>query len=187
MTHTINTPDHQAIAGHCAKWVASVIVKYNICPFARAELESQRIHYAVIDNAEATEALMALITECQRLDKEPGIATTLAIFPEILANFDDFLDFLVVAEELLLAQGYEGVYQLASFHPDYCFEGEASDDPANYTNRSPYPMLHLIREDAMEKALASYPNPEKIPQRNIEFTRRQGSAKMQALLDNCLK
>lgn len=177
--------DHQCVAAHCQKWVETVIVKFNICPFARAELEQQAIHYAVVSPERIETALMALDDECRRLDRDPTIATTLVIFTALLDDFDDYLDFLALAEALLIQQGYEGVYQLASFHPRYCFEGQSQSDPANYTNRSPYPMLHLIREDAMEKALASYLKPEKIPERNIEFARRQGSANMQAMLDRC--
>jgi hypothetical protein len=86
-----------------------------------------------------------------------------------------------MAESLLTEQGYEGTYQLASFHPDYCFDGENKLDPANYTNRSPYPMLHLIRESSLEKALKSFPHPELIPQRNIKLTRKMGINKIQAI------
>ena len=86
---------------------------------------------------------------------------------------------------MLIEQGYEGVYQLASFHPDYCFDGAKRNDAANYTNRSPYPMLHLLRETSLEQAIRSYPHPENIPQRNIELTQELGLAKMQVLLAAC--
>jgi hypothetical protein len=109
----------------------------------------------------------------------------LLIFSTSLSHFDDYLDFLHVAEQLLSAQGYEGVYQLASFHPDYCFDGANIDDPANYTNRSPYPMLHLLRESSLEKAIDRHPHPEQIPAHNIALTRQLGLAKMQALLAAC--
>jgi hypothetical protein len=116
------------------------------------------------------------------MDIEPATETTLLILPEGCTQFNDFLDLTAMAEQLLIDQGYEGVYQLASFHPDYCFAGEDENDPANYTNRSPYPMLHIIREASIEQALKTYPNPELIPERNIELTRKLGLEKIQALL-----
>ena len=99
-----------------------------------------------------------------------------------LEDFDDYLDFLAVAEALLVEQGYEGTYQLASFHPDYCFDGAEQDDPANFTNRSPWPMLHLLREAGLEQALAHYPEPEAIPERNIERMGQLGSERLSAEL-----
>ena len=89
---------------------------------------------------------------------------------------------VAIAERLLIVQNYEGMYQLASFHPDYRFEAHVKDDPANYTNRAPYPMLHIIREDSIDRALENYPNPENIPIRNIQLTRELGLKKLQSLL-----
>jgi len=96
-------------------------------------------------------------------------------------NFDDYLDFLEISNQLLIDQGYEGVFQLASFHPDYCFADTSPDDPANYTNRSPWPMLHIIREASLEQVLQNYPNPEDIPQRNIDYCRQLGLEVMQKM------
>jgi len=107
------------------------------------------------------------------------------IYAGAFADFDDYLDFLGLAEALLSDQGYEGIYQLASFHPDYSFEEAALDDAANYTNRSPYPMLHLLRESSLEQAIAHYPDPENIPERNIALTRELGLTKMKTLLAAC--
>ena len=103
----------------------------------------------------------------------------------IYSDFDDFLDLVAIADDLLIAQAYEGVYQLASFHPDYCFAEASPDDAANYTNRSPYPILHLIREASIEQVLNHYPEPENIPLRNIALTRELGSNYLQALLNAC--
>ena len=115
----------------------------------------------------------------------PEVQTSLLIYPYGLESFDAYLDFLAIAEELLQVQAYEGIFQLASFHPQYCFDGALLDDPANYTNRSPYPMLHLLRESSLEKALANYPEPEKIPQHNIALTRQLGLATLEKLLNDC--
>ena len=86
----------------------------------------------------------------------------------------------------MVSQGYEGTYQIASFHPEYCFQGAEENDPANYTNRSPYPMFHLIREASVKVALENHPDPDSIPERNIEYAREQGIDKMKALLDKCI-
>ncbi|MGJ0489911.1 DUF1415 domain-containing protein [Methylobacter sp.] len=176
--------DQQIISATQA-WVDSFIIGYNICPFAKRERERGSIYFTVNRTADIEYFLEHLIQECERLDSDDGIETILLIYPEAFTVFADYLDYLDIAERLLIEQGYEGIYQLASFHPGYCFEGAASDDPANYTNRSPYPMLHLIREESIERAVAAYPHPENIPERNIELTRRLGLAKMQALLSAC--
>lgn len=170
-----------------ANWVKQVIMKYNLCPFARREVERASIRYVVVDAHKPKAVLQALLAECALLDAQPEIETTLVILPRGFEGFYAYLDLVDKADELLLVQGYEGQYQLASFHPDYCFEGEAQDDAANYTNRSPYPTLHLIREASMEQALASYPDPDAIPQRNIEFARRKGSDFFVKLLAECTK
>lgn len=163
-------------------WIETVIIGLDICPFAHKVHQQDSIRYSVSKELSLERCLEALILECLRLDTAPEVATTLLIYPNAFKAFGDYLDFLALAESLLVEQGYEGVYQLASFHPDYCFEGCDESDPANYTNRSPYPMLHLIREDSLEKALASYPDPEGIPLRNMKLTRRLGKTKMEDLL-----
>lgn len=166
-------------------WLKTVIAGYNICPFAKRELDKNSVNFAVDFSTDWEQCLLNLIMECEKLDQQPEIETSLLIYARAFAEFDDYLDFIGLAETLLVAQGYEGIYQLASFHPDYCFEDATSDDPANYTNRSPYPMLHLLRESSIEQALAHYPDPENIPQRNIALTRAVGLAKMKTLLAAC--
>ncbi len=166
-------------------WLKSVIIHYNICPFARQVVEKNGVHYCIDRSVMMPENLQTLIAEAVRLDQHDDIETTLLIYPENFADFDEFLDYLDLANQLLVWQGYEGVYQLASFHPHYCFSGADESDAANYTNRSPYPMLHLIREASLEKVLQSFPNPESIPERNIQLTRDLGLVKMQTLLAAC--
>ncbi len=163
-------------------WLSSFVIHYNICPFARREQERNSIRYQVVSSKSLEKCLEAVIAECVHLDSDPNTETTLLIFADAFADFADFLDLLAIADQLLIDQGYEGVYQLASFHPDYCFAQTAQDDPSNYTNRSPYPMLHLIREDSIEKALENYPDPDSIPERNIALTRELGLEKLQAIL-----
>lgn len=173
------------IINHTENWVKQVIVKYNICPFARKEVERGSIRYSVAQG-KTEDLLVALIQECHYLEAHSDVETTLFIIPDSLALFDDFLDLLDLANALLFEQGFEGVYQLVSFHPDYCFAGEARNDPANYTNRSPYPTLHIIREASMEIALHNHPDPDAIPQRNIEFSRKKGGEFFANLLAGCM-
>ncbi len=177
----------KAIAQHTQNWVERVIMKYNICPFARREVERRSIRYAVIDEAKMHHVLEALITECQHLDAHPEVETTLFIVPRGFEGFYPYLDLVDISNDLLIEQGYEGVYQLASFHPDYCFDGEPMDAPSNYTNRSPYPTMHIIREASMEQALATYDDPESIPERNIEFSQKKGSDFFAKLLSGCMR
>lgn len=172
---------------HTKNWLKTFIITHNICPFAKRVYDENSIHYEVIKNAQIEEQLQVLITICKQLDADNKIETSLLIYPHGLEDFDDYLDFLAMANALLEKQGYEGVYQLASFHPSYCFEGVDEDDASNYTNRSPYPTLHLIREASLEKVLMNYPEPEKIPLRNIEYTRQLGSQEIQKILDLCSK
>ncbi|MDD4913739.1 MAG: DUF1415 domain-containing protein [Methylococcales bacterium] len=164
-------------------WLTSFIIAHDICPFAGHVHEKDSIRYRVADSGNLETCLQMLITECRHLDAEPGCETTLLILPKVCPDFDDFLDLLAIAEQLLIEQGYEGIYQLASFHPDYCFADSAEDDPANYTNRSPHPMLHIIREASIERALRNYADPQAIPERNIELMRKIGRQELQARLE----
>lgn len=166
-------------------WLSQFIIKHNICPFAKREYDNDRIFYDVVNTHNLEEQLHSLVLACKQLDGNSDIETSLLIFPHGLDQFDDYLDFLEISNALLEKQGYEGIYQLASFHPKYCFEGVPSDDASNYTNRSPYPMLHLIREASLEKALENYPHPENIPTRNIEYTRELGAKYLEDLLSSC--
>jgi uncharacterized protein len=106
----------------------------------------------------------------------------LLIYPSYLNDFNDYLDFVYLAETLMSQQGYDGIYQLATFHPDYCFQGVASDDVSNFTNRSPFTMLHILRESSIEKAIAHYGNTEKIPANNIATMQRLGLEKVKKIL-----
>ena len=145
------------------------------------------IRYVILEDVTLESTLEALVKELHYLDTVEDIETTLLIFPSHFADFEEYLDMIDLAEKLSADQGYEGVYQIASFHPDYCFAGSDNDDPANYTNRSPYPMLHILREDSITKAVDNYPDPEGIPERNIAFSKDKGLKYMQLLQAACLK
>jgi len=177
----------QAIINSTRTWLNTFIIAFNICPFAKREQQRNSIRYQVVQSDRFDTALELLIVECGFLDSHHETETTLLIFPNGFNDFDDYLDLLAMAEQLLMDQGYEGVYQLASFHPDYCFESttDLKEDPANYTNRSPYPMLHIIREASIERAVAKHPDPENIPTNNIKLTRELGLKKLKTLLAAC--
>ncbi len=166
-------------------WVRNVVIGHNFCPFARKPFEAGEVLVSVSEARTLEDALHDLIAECQRLDAEEAIETTLLVFANAFERFDDFLDLIELGEQLLAMQGYEGVYQLAHFHPDYLFEGADEDDPANYTNRSPWPTLHIIREANLERAVASHPDPESIPKRNVEYARKMGLAVFERHLEQC--
>ena len=184
MTNT-NSDDSRIIA-QTKKWLETVVIGHNYCPFAKREFDKGRIRYRVIHETEFNSLLESLLQECIWLDQNADTETTLIILPFNLSNFNSFLDCLGLTEDLLTAQGYEGIYQVASFHPDYCFQGAEATDPANYTNRSPYPMFHLIREASVQRAVENHPDADAIPERNIEYARQQGLEKMQALFEQCL-
>lgn len=178
--------DTNQVISQTKKWITEVVVGCNFCPFAAREIKKNSIHYQVETATELDECLQAFLKECQRLDKEEMIETSLLIFTDAFHAFADYLELLDLAEKLLKQYKYEGIYQVASFHPLYCFAGAPEDDAANYTNRSVYPMLHLLREESIEQALQRYPDPEQIPERNIHFAREKGAAYMKMLRDSCV-
>ncbi|MGM0982226.1 MAG: DUF1415 domain-containing protein [Pseudomonadota bacterium] len=152
-------------------WLETFVVARDVCPFAGREVARDTIRYVAVPAHDREAALLALFDECRRLDETPEVETTLLVLTEGLEDFDDYLDLLAIAEALLAEQGYEGIYQLASFHPDYVFADAEPEDPANFTNRSPFPMWHLLREAGLERALAHHPDPASIPERNISVMR----------------
>ena len=178
--------DEQIIAA-VRHWVETMVVGMNLCPFAKRELVKARVRFVTTeaDNQEAL--LLALHDELERLTQQPDIETTLLIHPQVLQDFYDYNDFLYLADRLLVQMELEGVYQIASFHPDYQFGGTEPEDAENYTNRSPYPVLHLLREDSLERVIADYPNVDDIPERNIALMNELGTNKLKALLQDCFE
>lgn len=176
----------QQVIDQTIAWIHKVVVGCNFCPFASRTMQQHHVHYQVEESANTTVCLDAFITELTRLDKDPHIETSFLIFPNAFQQFDEYLDMVSSAEHLLKEKGYEGVYQLASFHPVYRFASSEKNDAADYTNRSIYPMIHFLRETSVDKALAHYENPESIPERNVDFARKKGHTFMKLLRDSCL-
>lgn len=166
------------------RWLEDFVVRLGLCPFAAAPLQGGRVAYRLCGAADAESIYQAFLQALDELlGSDPGdIETTLLIVSAGLGSFDDYLDMLETLQEALAAAGAEGMVQLASFHPDYRFDGVDADDPANYTNRSPLPMFHLIREDGLAAVLESFPDAQGIPARNVALLRRMGLAGIRACL-----
>jgi hypothetical protein len=178
---------NEEVISQTKKWINDIVVGCNFCPFAANVIKQQAVHYKVEESILSTICMESFLLEAMRLDNDDSIETSFIIFPNAFKKFDDYLDIVSVAEKLIQQNGYEGIYQVASFHPLYQFAGSDEDDAANYTNRSVYPMLHLLREASIDKALEHYKDPENIPDRNINFAREKGLAYMKLLRDACLK
>lgn len=161
-------------------------MEWNLCPFAKRELVKNRVRFVTTEAATEEQLLMALHHELELLDSDPSIETTLLIHPKALENFDNYNQFLDDVDSFLVQMSFEGTYQVASFHPDYQFGGTEADAAENYTNRSPYPMLHLLREESLERAIAEHPDINQIPARNIALMNSIGKNRLGALLQNCL-
>ncbi|HEX7899507.1 MAG TPA: DUF1415 domain-containing protein [Planctomycetota bacterium] len=157
-------------------WLDGDVIGLNLCPFARAVRDAGQIRFVVSEAETARTLRIELVAELRLLGTlDPAVTdTTLLIHPRVLADFLDYNDFLGTANGAVDELGLSGTFQIASFHPRYQFAGEAMDDPANRSNRSPYPMLQLLREASVRRALKGYPgDPADIPRRNIERLRRE--------------
>lgn len=178
-----DTANKDALVESVRNWLTTMVVGLNLCPFAKRELVKDRIRFSVTDATTEAELLQALKAELILLDEDASIETTLLIHPQVLSDFYAYNDFLVEADSLVELLDREGVYQIASFHPDYQFGGTEPEDAENYTNRSPVQMLHILREESLEKAIAEYPDVEGIPQRNIALMNEMGVARLKAMLN----
>ena len=167
------------------KWILEVVVGCNFCPFALREVKKDSIIFEVVEGNRAF-VLNALANAFQKMNVEAEVETMFLLLPQNFARFADYLKLVHAAELLIKKKGYEGIYQVASFHPGYLFAGSSLNDPANYTNRSPYPMLHILREETVSRAIDTYPDTQKIPEKNMAFAREKGLAYMQNLMAACL-
>jgi len=161
--------DSQVVEQRVMQWLQDVVIGLNLCPFANKPTRAGQVRLRVSEALNEEALLMDVEAELQRLDAEPvaTLETTLVIAPQMLTDFWDFNQFIGWVEALINRNGWQGVYQLATFHPNYCFAGAEPEDAENLTNRAPYPILHLIREASMAEVLARHPDPESIPEDNI--------------------
>jgi uncharacterized protein len=163
------------------RWLQRAVIGLELCPFARQPLQQGRVRVRVSDAVDVDTLVDHLGEELEHLRASTPEAceTILLVHPRMYpdaADFDDFNDFLGIAEDALCNLGLDGEIQLASFHPGYCFADVAPDDPSNLTNRAPYPTLHLLRESSLERAIDAYGDTDRIWQRNVERMRRLGQA-----------
>jgi hypothetical protein len=174
-------PEPAAVEAAVRAWLETFVIGLNLCPFARPLLDNPSLHIAICESPGNSENQRAFLEELDHLQActEAEVATTLLVFPRALEDFEAYLDFIDQCQRLLSAAGLEGVVQLASFHPDYLFAGEAPDDPSHYSNRSPYPMIHLLREDMLSRVLDDQADPDQIPERNIQTLRDLGLPELQ--------
>ncbi|WP_394423785.1 DUF1415 domain-containing protein [Vreelandella stevensii] len=177
--------DDALVVAQTLTWVANFIVGHNICPFAKRELEREAVRVEVVRSKKVDIALEELVAEFEWLDAHLEAETSLLVFPTLFKSFDHYLDFVELAEQLLEQLGYEGVYQLATFHPDYCFADADPDEAANYSNRSPHPMIHVLREASVERAIEFYGDTAAIPERNITYLTEMGQDALEQQWQRC--
>jgi len=178
----------QAIAQTRA-WVDRAVIGLNLCPFAKAVQVKGQVRYVVCEASDAKTLLALLQDEMRLLADTPAseVDTTLVIHPFVLEDFLDYNDFLDVADAALDELGLDGVLQVASFHPRYQFDGTDVDDVTNATNQSPYPTLHLLREDSVDRAVAAFEEPESIFEANMRTLEDLGADGWAALMARCRK
>ncbi|MCV6590728.1 MAG: DUF1415 domain-containing protein [Marinobacterium sp.] len=170
-------------------WVESVVVGLNLCPFAAPVIRQQSIRYAESAARDDESVIQDFLLELDRLQQtdEAELSTTLVIYPAVFEDFAHYLDLLSIMEDLLEQTGLDGIFQLASFHPDYLFDGVPEDDRSHWTNRAPYPTVHIIREGEMSRVLMHYKNPEQIPERNMGVLRNLSDEKLAELYPHLMK
>lgn len=180
-------PSPQVVIAHTRAWVERVVIGLNLCPFARAPHVGGRLRYVVSDARDGEALLADLVAELRHVAAaDPTVVeTSLLIHPQVLQDFTAYNDFLDVADAALVALALQGVLQIASFHPHYRFAGSAPGDIGNATNRSPYPMLHLLREDSVQRAVESAVDVHAIPDANVRTLRLLGAQALASILSSC--
>lgn len=175
--------NEQAIKGAVVRWLNDVVIGLNLCPFAGKPAGENRVRIIISQALDDELLLQDLQREMELLDEKPAteIETTLIIIPHHLQDFFDYNQFLNWAEKMIKRNGWTGVYQLATFHPEYCFAGAEPEDAENLTNRSPYPILHIIREASLEKALQFYEGVDEVPENNKKRVESLSTAQKRAL------
>ena len=167
-------------------WLEKVVIGLNLCPFAKHPFKSDKIRYVIFEKTDLNQLSELLVEELRLLSEaDPvNLETTLIIIPKTLNDFEDYLNYVDFSEQLLEELDYEGLIQVASFHPSYQFNGTNAEDVENYTNRSPYPMLHLLKESSVTWAVDNFPNVEEIPANNVKTMQELGLEKVKALVES---
>lgn len=186
MHDTVDQTPEPAELAATRRWLERAVIGLNLCPFAKAVHVKQQVRFALSDAELEDDLLEELAEELLRLRDTPAdeIDTTLLVHPRVLTDFLDYNDFLDRVDALIEALELDGVLQVASFHPQYQFADSDPDDPGNGTNRAPYPTLHLLREDSLDRAVAAYPDANSIVERNLQTMEKLGLDGLRRLLDD---
>lgn len=176
-------PDNATVIAEMRDWLEKAVIGLNLCPFAKAVYVKEQVRYVVSEATTTDELLEQLRQELEHLAEvsPEKTDTTLLMHPQVLADFLDFNDFLEQADALLEALELDGILQIAEFHPEFQFEGTRPDDISNFTNRAPWPTLHLLREESIDRAVEAFPEAEAIYERNIETLDQLGESGWRAL------
>lgn len=175
--------DPERILADTRHWIDAVVIGLDLCPFAQQSIDAGRLRIQISTAADPAELLESFADELRILKaRADTLDSSLLVHPNVLRDFINFNDFLGVADAKLVSESLEGEIQIASFHPDYRFEATEPNEIGNYTNRSPYPMLHLIREASLSRAIIAHPDPEGIPARNVARLESLGEDALQKLL-----
>ncbi len=161
-------PAYESVITETNQWIEKIVIRHQFCPFAAKPYFAKDIGYKIIIKPEMGRFADLFLAELHQLNQSNQPETTLLVFPDSVQDFYDYLDLLADAQDLIVDHHYEGIYQLASFHPLYQFAGTTPDDVTNKTNRSPYPIIQILREDSITNALENFSNPEEIPVRNMK-------------------
>ncbi len=179
------SPEKSEVIERTRRWISSLVIGMNVCPFAKRVFDAGTIRFVESEVKTAEELVADLAVELKGLDAVPPemTETTLLILPHALKDFYDFNDFLDIADALVRDLGFSGVFQIASFHPQYQFAGTPVDAVENYTNRSPYPMLHILREASISQLKETRAELDEIPIRNVALLNRLGRDHLLAKLE----
>jgi len=158
--------EERKIISRVHHWIEKAVIGLDLCPFTKSVYRQNKLRCWVSESKQVDALMLDLYQQCQYLIETPEIETTLLIIPHQLQDFADFNQVLDQVDALIAAYQWTGIFQIASFHPDYQFDNTSVNDRENWSNRSPYPILHILRESSVERALAGYPNPERIPETN---------------------
>ena len=170
-------------------WLNEVVIGLNLCPFAKKPYVSKQIRTLIDESSSENALLETLYREFKHLEETNSqqLETTLIVIPNLLSDFYGYNQFLDEVDALIKNNNWLGIFQVASFHPQYQFAGTQPNDAENLTNKAPYPIIHLLREQSMEKALKRYPTPERIPEDNVNTVTRLSAEQIQQLFPYLLK
>lgn len=183
----MKTDSVEVIVAETQCWIEKMVIGFNLCPFARKPYESGQVRVTVSTAVDEETLLVDFQNEITRLQETDAseLETTVLIHPYVLSDFIQYNDFLNVIDHYLQLSQLSGVFQVASLHPEYQFADVDANDLGNYTNRSPYPILHILREESVERAIAAYARPDKIPERNIRKLKELGIDVIESTLRSC--